>query len=61
MIAATLLVKRRFPRTLEYDVLPVRQYFTDKRTIMFTIAIVIMDLGIYIPWVSNGNIYFIFR
>lgn len=56
MIAATLLVKRRFPRTLEYDVLPVRQYYTNKRTIMFTIAIIIMDLVIHIPWVSNGNI-----
>ncbi|KAJ5218104.1 uncharacterized protein N7498_000203 [Penicillium cinerascens] len=50
MIAATLLVQPRFPRISEYDVLPVRRYFTDKRTIMFTIAFIIMDLGIYIPW-----------
>lgn len=46
MIAATLLVQPRFPRISEYDVLPVRKYFTDKRTIMFTIALIIMDLGI---------------
>ncbi|KAJ5825431.1 hypothetical protein N7474_002569 [Penicillium riverlandense] len=50
MIAATLLVKPRFPRTSEHDLLPVRQYFTDKRTILFTIAMLIMDLGVYIPW-----------
>ncbi|KAB8222955.1 major facilitator superfamily domain-containing protein [Aspergillus novoparasiticus] len=50
MTAATLLVKPRFPRTSNIDVLPIRQYFTNKRTITFTIALVIMDLGIYIPW-----------
>jgi hypothetical protein len=61
MIAATLLVKRRFLQTLEYDVLPVRQYITDKRTIMFTIAMIMMDLGIYIPWASGRNIWSIFR
>ncbi|KOC09519.1 monocarboxylate transporter [Aspergillus flavus AF70] len=50
MTAATLLVKPRFPRTSNIDGFPIRQYFTHKRTIAFTIALVIMDLGIYIPW-----------
>ncbi|KAE8345145.1 hypothetical protein BDV24DRAFT_171083 [Aspergillus arachidicola] len=50
MTAATLLVKPRFPRTSNIDGFPIRQYFTNKRTIAFTIALVIMDLGIYIPW-----------
>ncbi|KAB8199938.1 major facilitator superfamily domain-containing protein [Aspergillus parasiticus] len=50
MTAATLLVKPRFPRTSKIDGFPIRQYFTNKRTIAFTIALVIMDLGIYIPW-----------
>jgi len=53
MIAATLLVRPRFPRTSKFDALPVRKYFTDKRTIIFTTALIIMNLGIYIPWVGG--------
>ncbi|CAG8908894.1 unnamed protein product [Penicillium egyptiacum] len=50
MVAATILVQPRFPRTLEHDGLPVKQYLTDKRTILFAIAMLVMDLGIYVPW-----------
>ena len=56
MTAATLLVKPRFPRTSNIDGFPIRQYFTHERTIAFTIALVIMDLGIYIPWVRGTGI-----
>ncbi|KAK5800701.1 hypothetical protein VI817_002913 [Penicillium citrinum] len=48
--AATLLVKPRFPRNSQHDVLHIRQYFTNKRTMIFTVALIIMDLGIYVPW-----------
>ncbi|KAJ5547729.1 hypothetical protein N7513_004963 [Penicillium frequentans] len=50
MIAATLLVRPRFPRTSKFDALPVRKYLTDKKTMMFTTGMMIMNLGIYIPW-----------
>lgn len=53
MIAATILVRPRFPRISEDDALPIKTYFTDKRTLLFTAAMIIMDLGIYIPWVSG--------
>lgn len=53
MIAATILVRPRFPRTSKFDALPVRKYFTDRRTMMFTTGMMIMNLGIYIPWVSG--------
>jgi len=55
MTAATLLVKPRFPRNSQHDVLSIRQYFTDKRTMIFTVALIIMDLGIYVPWVSGSD------
>ncbi|KAE8163996.1 major facilitator superfamily domain-containing protein [Aspergillus tamarii] len=50
MVAATLLIQPRFARSRERELLPLRRYFTDKRTVLFTFALLIMNLGIYIPW-----------
>lgn len=52
MLAATILVQPRFPRGLPHDPLFFKMYFTDKRTALFTFAMVILNLGIYIPAVS---------
>lgn len=53
MVAATLLIQPRFARSRERELLPLRRYFADKRTVLFTFALLIMNLGIYIPWVSS--------
>ncbi|KAB8262253.1 major facilitator superfamily domain-containing protein [Aspergillus pseudonomiae] len=50
MVVAMLLVQRRFPYVMERRSLPLRQYFTDRRTILLTFAIFLMNLGIYVPW-----------
>ncbi|KAF5858093.1 hypothetical protein ETB97_004901 [Aspergillus alliaceus] len=51
MGAATVLVQHRFTHhTQEHETLPIRRYFTDRRTILLTIAIFVMDLGLYVPW-----------
>lgn len=53
MIAATLLIQSRFPGGLPHDPLYFKKYFTDKRTSLFTLAMLILNLGVYIPWVSR--------
>ena len=55
MVVAMLLVQRRFPYVMERRSLPLRQYFTDRRTILLTFAIFLMNLGIYVPWVSGTS------
>lgn len=52
MATATLLVRRRFSHPVESDSLPLIKYFTDLRTMVLTAAIFLMNLGIYVPWVS---------
>lgn len=54
MVAATLLVHRRFPSRVERTSLPLRQYLTDCRTMLLTFAIFLMNLGLYVPWVSSA-------
>ncbi|KAH8698664.1 monocarboxylate transporter [Talaromyces proteolyticus] len=49
MVAATLLIQPRFP-SLPTQPIPIRQFFTDRRTIMFTVATLITFFGIYIPY-----------
>lgn len=53
MIAATVLVRRRFGSRREQIPLPLKQYLTDGRTILLTFAIFLMNLGLYVPWVSS--------
>jgi hypothetical protein len=53
MCAATLLVRRRFRTHMERTAVPLRQYLTDGRTMLLTLAILIMNLGLYVPGVSN--------
>ena len=52
MTAATLLVRQRFSHPAGSDSLPLGKYFTDPRTMLLTAAIFLMNLGIYVPWVS---------
>ena len=56
MVAAILLVQRRFVHVIEQRSLPLRQYFTDRRTMLLTFAIFLMNLGIYVPWVSGTSL-----
>ncbi|RJE27585.1 MFS monocarboxylate transporter [Aspergillus sclerotialis] len=53
MVAATLLIQPRFPRSKERELLPLKRYFTDKPTLLFTLALLIMNFGIYVPWVGS--------
>ena len=55
MISATLLIQPRFPRSTVREPLHLKRYFTDKRTVLFTVGLVIMNLGIYVPWVSRSH------
>ncbi|KAE8132842.1 major facilitator superfamily domain-containing protein [Aspergillus pseudotamarii] len=50
MVAAILLVRHRFIHVIEQRSLPLRQYFTDRRTMLLTLAVFLMNLGIYVPW-----------
>ncbi|KAL5358537.1 major facilitator superfamily domain-containing protein [Aspergillus floccosus] len=50
MIPAILLVQPRFPRCSEHESLPIRKYFTDRRVLLFSLAIFLMDLSLYVPW-----------
>ncbi|OGM40774.1 monocarboxylate transporter [Aspergillus bombycis] len=50
MVAAILLVQRRFPCAMEQRPMPLKQYFTDRSTMLLTFAIFLMNLGIYVPW-----------
>ncbi|KAL4890015.1 major facilitator superfamily domain-containing protein [Aspergillus ambiguus] len=50
MIAAGLLVRPRFPQCTGHESLPIRKYFRDRRTLLFSLAIFLMDLGLYVPW-----------
>lgn len=58
MVLAILLVQPRFPRGHEPQH-PIslqgalKRYFTDKRTILYTLGMLLVNLGIYVPWVSN--------
>lgn len=56
MLAATLLVQRRFRPRDEPTSLPLKQYFTNGRTMLLTFAILLMNLGLYVPWVSSTNL-----
>jgi hypothetical protein len=51
MVAAVLLIQPRFSRGMPREPVKVKTYFTDKRTLLFTLASFIMNLGIYIPYV----------
>jgi hypothetical protein len=55
MLAATLLVQRRFRPRAESTPLPLKQYLTDGPTMLLTFAIFLMNLGLYVPWVSSTN------
>jgi MFS family permease len=55
MLAATLLVQRRFRPQAEPASLPLRQYLTNGRTMLLTFAILLMNLGLYVPWVSSTS------
>lgn len=58
LAVATLLVQARFPRGhVPHEPISVQgalaKYFTNKRTVLFTLGMFIMNLGIYVPWVSG--------
>lgn len=59
MIVAIILIQPRFPRNSEREILPLKHYFTDRRTVVFTAAIFVMNLGIYVPWVSTVSFEFL--
>ncbi|GFF59335.1 monocarboxylate transporter 1 [Aspergillus udagawae] len=50
MILAILLVRPRFPRCSEYESLAIHRFFTDRRVLLFSLAIFLMDLSLYVPW-----------
>ncbi|KAL6253036.1 hypothetical protein RBB50_000756 [Rhinocladiella similis] len=50
MVAAVLLIQPRFPRRMPREPIKVKTYFTDRRTLLFTLASFVMNLGIYIPY-----------
>ncbi|GIJ87051.1 hypothetical protein Asppvi_005953 [Aspergillus pseudoviridinutans] len=49
MVAATLMVHPRFPK-LPREPIPVKQFLTDKRTLLFTCSTLVFFFGIYIPY-----------
>lgn len=55
MVAAVLLIQPRFPRRMPREPIKVKTYFTDRRTLLFTLASFVMNLGIYIPYVRPSS------
>jgi len=55
MVAAVLLIQPRFPRGMPREPIKIKTYFTDKRTLLFTLASFTMNLGIYIPYVRRSS------
>ncbi|KAB8218871.1 major facilitator superfamily domain-containing protein [Aspergillus novoparasiticus] len=49
MVAATLMVHPRFPE-MPQEPIPVKQFLTDKRSILFTCSTLLFFFGIYIPY-----------
>jgi hypothetical protein len=53
MSASILLVRPRSRSRIERMSLPLGQYLTDCPTMLLTFAIFLMNLGLYVPWVSS--------
>ncbi|OQV06640.1 hypothetical protein CLAIMM_11182 [Cladophialophora immunda] len=53
MVAAVLLIQPRFPHDMPREPIKTKTFFTDKRTLLFTLATFIMYLGIYMPYVRH--------
>lgn len=51
LVAATFLVQTRFPRNMPREPVAVRSYFTDLRTVLFTLSSFTFFLGVYVPYV----------
>ncbi|KEF57374.1 uncharacterized protein A1O9_05291 [Exophiala aquamarina CBS 119918] len=50
MVAAVILIQPPFPREMPRESIKIKTYLTDKRTLLFTLASFIMNLGIYIHY-----------
>lgn len=53
MVSATLLMQRRFTLSTEQLQFPMVKFIKSGRTMLFTLAMFIAFLGIYIPYVSR--------